>query len=84
VPADQHLDRKAGPAALLLPGFPAGPNRAMNLLEILEKIFGGNFAALASRFLGEPESNTTSAITSMVSALLGEYKKALLRAVRVP
>jgi outer membrane protein OmpA-like peptidoglycan-associated protein len=43
----------------------------MNLLEILEKIFGGNFAALASRFLGEPESNTKSAITSMLPALLG-------------
>src|SRR5262245_7326306 len=43
----------------------------MNLLEILEKIFGGNFAALASRFLGEPESNTKSAITSLRPALLG-------------
>ena len=43
----------------------------MNLLEILEKIFGGNFAALASRFLGEPESNTKSAVTSMIPALLG-------------
>ena len=72
MPADQHLDRKAGLAALLLPGFPAGPKKTtMNLLEILEKIFGGNFAALASRFLGEPESNTKSAITSMVPALLG-------------
>lgn len=43
----------------------------MNLLEILRKIFGGDFAALASRFLGEPESNTKSAITSMLPALLG-------------
>jgi hypothetical protein len=43
----------------------------MDLLEILKQIFGGNFAAFASRFLGESESNTKSAITSMLPALLG-------------
>jgi len=43
----------------------------MNLLSILQNIFGGNFAALVSRFLGESESNTKSAVTSMIPALLG-------------
>jgi OOP family OmpA-OmpF porin len=48
-----------------------GSNKTMDLLEILKQIFGGNFAAFASRFLGESESNTKSAITSMLPALLG-------------
>ena len=43
----------------------------MDLLEILKQIFGGNFTALASRLLGEQESNTKSAVTSMIPALLG-------------
>jgi outer membrane protein OmpA-like peptidoglycan-associated protein len=43
----------------------------MDLLEILKQLLGSNFAALASRFLGENESNTKSAITSMLPALLG-------------
>jgi outer membrane protein OmpA-like peptidoglycan-associated protein len=43
----------------------------MNLLEMLGKILGGDFAALASQFLGESQSNTKSAITSMLPALLG-------------
>jgi outer membrane protein OmpA-like peptidoglycan-associated protein len=44
---------------------------SVNLLEILKQIFGSNFAALASRFLGESESNTQSAVTAMIPALLG-------------
>jgi len=43
----------------------------MNLLDLLKQIFGGNFAALASNLLGESESNTKSAVTSMIPALLG-------------
>jgi outer membrane protein OmpA-like peptidoglycan-associated protein len=43
----------------------------MNLLDLLKQIFGGNFAALASNVLGESESNTKSAVTSMIPALLG-------------
>jgi len=44
---------------------------SINLIELLKQIFGGNFSALASRFLGESESNTKSAVTSMIPALLG-------------
>jgi len=43
----------------------------MNLLDLLKQIFGGNFAALASNVLGASESNTKSAVTSMIPALLG-------------
>src|SRR5215831_4849177 len=43
----------------------------MNLLDLLKQIFGGNFAALASNVLGVSESNTKSAVTSMIPALLG-------------
>ena len=43
----------------------------MNLLDLLKQIFGGNFAALASNLLGLSESNTKSAVTSMIPALLG-------------
>ena len=43
----------------------------MNLLDLLKQIFGGNFAALASNLLGVSESNTKSAVTSMIPALLG-------------
>ena len=43
----------------------------MNLLEMLRKLLGGDFAALASQFLGESQSNTKSAITSIMPALLG-------------
>jgi outer membrane protein OmpA-like peptidoglycan-associated protein len=43
----------------------------MNLLEMLRKLLGGDFAVLASQFLGESQSNTKSAITSILPALLG-------------
>jgi outer membrane protein OmpA-like peptidoglycan-associated protein len=42
----------------------------INLLDILKQIFGGEFTTLASRFLGEPEGSTKSAVTSMLPALL--------------
>jgi outer membrane protein OmpA-like peptidoglycan-associated protein len=43
----------------------------MDLLQLLRTLLGGNFAAIVSEFLGENESNTKSAITSMLPALLG-------------
>jgi outer membrane protein OmpA-like peptidoglycan-associated protein len=43
---------------------------AINLLDILKQVFGDNFASVASRFLGESEGNTKSAITAMLPALL--------------
>jgi outer membrane protein OmpA-like peptidoglycan-associated protein len=43
----------------------------INLLDILKQIFGGEFTTLASRFLGESEANTKTAVTSMLPALLG-------------